>query len=277
MAEEKSPFEEERSSQEEMEKQIIPILAAALFLSTKDLTRNSTVYEIREVLNTFFTKSSEIIPILSSYIPANIRVGLERFKKNNTFNVDFTSEEFSRLASEIFSENFDYIQKVNDESLSTLEEEKQKRGWSDTEFIKRIKLLFGLSSLQIIQTLSYEDSLILQDKPKLDKDSIAGLVQTRVDRLQNWRIKLIATRLSVALTEESKLASWIHLEDSFQIPTGVYGKQWVSVIDEVTTQTCINTNNEIVTLQSTFSNGSYTPPAMNPIHPCRSSLRLVKL
>ena len=277
MAEEKSPYQEEEDTQRKIEEAIIAILALALVSSVQDLDEDFSPQDLEGSLDTYLNKSSEVIPILSSFIPTAIKLGIDRFKELSSYSINMADSTFTTIASEIFNENFSYIQSVNREALALLQSERLTRNWSNKEFIRRVKTYFGLTSTQISQILAYEDSLVSQIKPKLDKDTIKARIQTKVDRLLNWRLKLISTRLSVSLVEESKLASWIYLEDSYQLELGSYGKQWVSVIDDVTTETCINTNMEIVPLRSPFSNGVYTPPAINPLHPCRSSIRLVKL
>jgi len=56
----------------------------------------------------------------------------------------------------------------------------------------------------------------------------------------------------------------------------VVGKEWVAFIDSNTTNTCVTLNGEVVEIGKSFSSGDYAPPAMDPPHPCRSSLRAVK-
>ena len=53
----------------------------------------------------------------------------------------------------------------------------------------------------------------------------------------------------------------------------VVGKEWVAFVDANTTNTCLSLNGEVVPIGESFSSGDYAPPAMDPPHPCRSSLR----
>jgi phage-related protein (TIGR01555 family) len=55
----------------------------------------------------------------------------------------------------------------------------------------------------------------------------------------------------------------------------VVGKEWVSVVDGTTTDTCLGLNGEVVPIGESFSTGDFAPPANSPPHPCRSSLRSI--
>ena len=55
----------------------------------------------------------------------------------------------------------------------------------------------------------------------------------------------------------------------------VVGKIWISVVDGVTTDTCISLNGEVRPIGEAFSTGDYAPPASVPPHACRSSLEPV--
>ena len=57
----------------------------------------------------------------------------------------------------------------------------------------------------------------------------------------------------------------------------VVGKEWVSFIDGNTTNTCVSLNGEVVPIGEAFSSGDFAPPAMDPPHPCRSSMRAVTI
>ena len=57
----------------------------------------------------------------------------------------------------------------------------------------------------------------------------------------------------------------------------VAGKEWVSFVDNNTTITCARLNGEVVPIGEAFSSGDFAPPAMDPPHPCRSSLRAITI
>lgn len=53
----------------------------------------------------------------------------------------------------------------------------------------------------------------------------------------------------------------------------IVGKEWVAIVDGSTTDTCLSLNGEVVAIGESFSSGDFAPPAADPPHPCRSSLR----
>jgi len=55
----------------------------------------------------------------------------------------------------------------------------------------------------------------------------------------------------------------------------VVGKEWVAFVDGQTTETCLSLNGEVVPIGESFSSGDFAPPASDPPHACRSSLRSV--
>lgn len=278
---EKSPFDDEQEIQDEYEDEVIKEVAYAYVYAASTIAVSSfDDSNFDDVQNKFKEKFSAILLLLLSLSPVAIDNALKRTKKTlrivRDLSVDYHSSEITDAVRDIYQYNLDYILRTNYEAYATLTSEALRRGWSQKTTATYLKRFYGLTSTQVLQTLAYEDSLKSQTEPKIDKDVITKRIDTRIDRLLNWRSSLIATRTVVGAMEASKEAGWDYLIQSGELQ-GNYGKQWVSVIDDITTATCRHTNKEIVPLGAYFSNGVKHPPAIDPIHACRSSLILVKL
>lgn len=276
MAEEKSPFDEEQGLEKETENKIIPVIALSLVAASSLADRDFGYEKIQEIENEFVSKFSDILPDLQSVSHRAIKAGWDRFKnKENAvkdLSINLSDPRLSSLAHDILNANMEHILRVNRSFLEAILEEASSRGWSGLETSRRIKRFFGMTPSQLRQTLSYEDSL-RATRPKIPNEVIKKTIDDRADRLVNWRINLIATRLSVGTVESSKVKSWQVVEDQVSFPLM---KKWVSVLDDVTTDVCRRSNGEQVPLNSIFSNGVSHPPAINPIHACRSSIILVR-
>jgi len=79
-------------------------------------------------------------------------------------------------------------------------------------------------------------------------------------------------RLKMGVTNETNSALNQGNLAGFETSGVVVGKIWVSVVDGVTTDTCIGLNGEVAAIGESFSTGDFAPPASVPPHPCRSSL-----
>lgn len=275
MSEEKSPFPEEQDLQDDVESVIIPLIALA-FVSASRVARFDQNLDFQEVEDVFVSKMSEVIPKLQEASQSSIKIGWDRFKKKEKglgdMSIDLSDPSLSSLAHDIFDDNLQYILDVNRRLIQAILDESLQRGWSERETLKYFKKFFGVTPLQFRQALAYEDSLI-NTLPKIPKESVDKVIDERADKLIDWRISLIAVRMSVSIVEASKVTSWSVIENKLGFNVD---KKWVSVIDDSTTDTCLETNSEVVPLGSLFSNGVMYPPAINPIHPCRSSVILVR-
>jgi len=85
---------------------------------------------------------------------------------------------------------------------------------------------------------------------------------------QKGRLQLgVGNEMNSALNQ----GNWLGYDESGI----VVAKEWVSFVDDVTTNTCISLNGEVTLIGEAFSTGDFAPPANNPPHPCRSSTRAV--
>ncbi len=111
---------------------------------------------------------------------------------------------------------------------------------------------------------------------RVSKKEITKRVNKRIDQLVEVRMKLTAVTIGTEVVEGSKDASFTYLAESGQLDSDKYVKEWVSVIDDVTTDICTSSHRTIAEIGQPFPNGFYHPPAYDPVHPCRSSLRIRK-
>ncbi len=118
-----------------------------------------------------------------------------------------------------------------------------------------------------------EDALINEG---LSKKVIAERIQKRIDQLVEVRLSLAATLVGTEVVEGSKDEAFNQLASTGQIDRSQYIKSWESVIDSVTTAICTSSHKMTAEIGEAFANGYQHPPATNPVHPCRSSIRIIK-
>lgn len=114
--------------------------------------------------------------------------------------------------------------------------------------------------------------------PSKNFKKIAGEIRHAFD-VKMARVEMgVGNEVNSALNQGNLLgyetqAKILGTEDS----SVIVAKEWVSWIDDRTTDTCVSLNGEVVPIGESFSSGDYAPPASDPPHACRSSLRSVSL
>lgn len=276
MATENSPYGEEEELENEVYEELLVLLALGFVFGTANIKNSSfSLTDFDTVQDRFRTKVSEILPSLNRISYSAIQVGLERTRqetKLNELTVDFSDPRFQTLLNSIFDNNIDRLLETNRRLFEELVRVANERGWSDAELARRFKLYYGLTPRFLRTVLAMEDALL---KEGLPKKVIANRIQKRIDQLVEVRLKLAATLVGTEVVEGSKEEAFTQLKEAGQIDSS-YIKEWVSVVDEVTTQTCLSSHGMIAEIGEPFDNGFYHPPALDPVHPCRSSTRIRK-
>lgn len=277
MATENSPFEEEEALENEVYEELLLLLALGfVFGSSNIVNSNFALSDFDTSQERFRTKVSEILPSLNNISYSAIQVGLSRTAadlKLKELTVDYSDPRFQNLIANIFSDNIDRILQTNRSMFEELLKAADARGWSDSELARRFKLFYGLTPRFLRTVLAMEDALI---KEGLSKKVIADKIQKRVDQLIEVRLSLGATLVGTEVVEGSKDEAFNQLIETGQLDRNQFVKSWESVIDDVTTDICASSHKMIAEIGSFFPNGYRHPPALNPVHPCRSSIRIIK-
>jgi AraC-like DNA-binding protein len=277
MATEKSPYEEEAELEDEVYEELVLLLALSfVFGSSNIINSQFTISDFDTSQERFKTKLSEILPLLSNVSLSSIQVGVSRTQVENKIkdlSTDFSDARFQNLINFIFNDNTERMLQTNRSMFQELLRIASVRGWSDAELARRFKLYYGLTPRFLRTVISMEDALI---KEGISKKTISDKVQKRVDQLVQVRLSLAATLVGTQVVEGSKDESFKHLVETGQIDSNQYVKSWESVIDISTTEICTSSHKMTAEITGVFANGYSHPPALNPVHPCRSSMRIIK-
>lgn len=272
MAEERSPFEFEQQLGSETEKELVAALAAAFVFATGSIiySQFNPDTDFETIQQRFRNKFSETLPYLSLVSQQSITNDLERSPVPNSVSVD--NSQFNK-PEEVFNENLIFIISSNLAMYQLLRQIAIEREWTNEQLARRLKSYYGLTAERLKSVLLVEMSLLKENTNKKLREQI---IQNKIDSLVDWRLRLIATRISTGVIEGSKDAAYEFLAQRGQINSGDYEKIWRSVVDENTTNICLNSNNMTAPLGGTFNNGLRHPPAFPPVHNCRSSITIRK-
>lgn len=273
---ESSPYQEERQIEESIEDELLTLLLLAYIRAGNVFTGSSFDFNLVNDSQSQFRKElSKIIPTLNQKGTEAIDVGLERAMRQtdlSNLSYNFGSQRFQDSIREIFDKHIGFLTETNERSVQRLLEIAADRGWSDQEILRRLRLYFGLVPDHINTVVKLEDALIREGA---SRSVIRDTVQKKIDQLREWRSSLIAAQVATEITENSKAVAFAEMLEEGEI-AGDYVKQWVSVVDENTTQICTSSHLTIAELNANFSNGMFSPPAFPPPHACRSSIRIIK-
>lgn len=275
MAEE-SPFPQERELENEIDEELLLLLASA-FLYATDVIVPSEFSRARfqELQDRFQRRASRGIPILNSAAQRAIEAGLERTRNahNLDLEIDFNDERIQRYITRIFQDNIDEILDTNERMWARLQQIAVDRGWSEEELFERLKKYYGLTPNHLQTVLSMESAL---ESDEVARAKIERQVQKRIDNLVEWRVRLFSSLVGTEIVEGSKDLSFTILGETGQLDRNEFVKQWVSTVDEDTTQTCLNSHLSVAEIGGYFPNNMKHPPNLNVIHPCRSSMRIIR-
>lgn len=271
MAIESSPFAEEQALEDSVDEELLLIFALAFLHGTSEKS-----LEFNTVQERFKAKVSEAIPHLQATSTKSIQIALERTSSElniKNLQVDYADSRFMNLVLQIFEYNLGLILQTNQAMYSALLDVAVERDWSQKEFDRRLALYFGLTPRFLKTVLTMEDALKAEG---VSKKVINKRLQKRIDQLVEHRIKLSSTLIGTGVVEGTKDLLYTQLVETNQVDGNKYVKEWVSVVDDVTTQICLSSNRMIAEIGGYFANGYKFPPATDPTHPCRSSTRLIK-
>ncbi len=277
MATESSPYEEEEKLEDEVYEELLLLLATGFVFGTSHIVNSRFVIsDFESSQERFRTKVSEILPKLNNTSYSAIQAGLARAIEDTNLkelSIDYSDSRFQTLITNIFNNNLDQMIQTNRSMFEALLRASDERGWSDAELARRFKLYYGLTPRFLKTVLSMEDALI---KEGLSKKVIAERIQKRIDQLVEVRLSLAATLVGTEVVEGSKDEAFNQLASTGQIDRSQYIKSWESVIDSVTTAICSSSHKMTAEIGEAFANGYQHPPALDPVHPCRSSIRIIK-
>ncbi len=277
MATESSPFEEEQSLEDELDEELLMLLALAFLSATSTIVISQfTFNNFSTVQERFKAEASSILPSLQSVSSRSIEVGLNRTASDlnlKDLHIDYSDSRIMNIVREAFSDNLEMILQTNQEMFSELLRIADERGWDNQEIARRLKMYYGLTPRFLKTVISMEDALKAEG---LSKKVIQERVQKRIDQLVEHRIKLASTLIGTKVVEGSKDIAFTQLVETGQVDFDKYVKEWRSGVADGTTQVCLSSHRMIAEIGGVFANGFSAPPATDPVHPCRSSIRIVK-
>lgn len=270
---ENAPYEEEEKLEDSVDEEMLALLLLAL-LDATDLIVFSrfTDPDFDNVQAKFRDVSSRSLPTLSSVSQEAIEVGIQRTMRETDLkdlSVDHTDEAIQNHIRAVLSSHLSQVEETNERAFRRLRELASENQWSDQEVARRLKRYFGLIPSHIDTVINMETSLLREGASKkvVDKQ-----VQTKIDQLIEWRMKLVAANVATDIVEGSKSVAFRRLYELGSID-GNYVKQWVSVVDSKTSDICMSSNRMVTEINAPFANGFQYPPAHGH---CRSSIRLIK-
>jgi len=273
MTKETNPYPEEDELLDDTETAVIAILALSFLYAVKDYEQG---YKYQDVQARFRYKIYEAIPELEGMSKKAIDMGLERVGNDYGLPDLYYNHNTANLPIEVkgvLDDNISYINTTNRVMVDRLLQISDAEGWSDEELTKRMKRYFGLTP-QHLKTIVNMEKALREDG--VGKKAADKMVQKRINKLVDWRMELITSKISTGVLGASKDESFGYLINTGQINLNEYEKVWKSVIDEDTTDICTSSHNTRAPIGGTFPNGLKHPPAAPPIHPCRSTITLAK-
>lgn len=272
---ERSPFPEEDALEDEVREELLLLLALAfLNASQKIVTQSFVRSDFQALQDRFRSEAAKALPQLTSISQRAAELAFERTPLSaDTFDTDFSDQRYQQLVRNIFNDNMQYLLDTNEQAFIRLQEIAVSRGWSDERFNEYLRKFYGLTPKYIQTVLALEDALRVEGtaQNKLNKR-----VQDRIDQLIEVRISLASELIGTEVVEGSKELTWTILGETGQLDTQEFIKSWRSTIDEVTTQTCLDSHLTTAEIGGFFPNGMKSPPNLNVLHPCRSSMVIIR-
>lgn len=271
---ENAPYDEEGQIEDDVNEELVALLLAGILdavsiIKVNDFTRP----DFEDVLEEFGRKASKSLPTLSSASQKSIDAGVERamsqIKALKDLSVDHSDEFIQSHIRSVLNSNLDQVQQTNRRAFRRVLEIGAENGWSDKMIAQRLKKYFGLIPSHIDTVVNMEASLLREGAKKTVVDK---QVQKKIDQLIEWRLRLTAANIATDIVEGSKSNAFQYLRDTGQLSED-YVKQWVSVIDDRTSDICLSSSRTIAEIGGTFPNGFAYPPAHGH---CRSSIRIIK-
>jgi hypothetical protein len=272
---EQSPFPEEDALEDEVREELLLLLALAfLNASQKIVTQSFVRSDFQALQDRFRSEAAKALPQLTSISQRAAELAFERTPlPADTFDTDFSDQRYQQLVRNIFNDNMQYLLDTNEQAFIRLQEIAVSRGWSDERFNEYLRKFYGLTPKYIQTVLSLEDALKADG---VSQDKINKRVQARIDQLIEWRISLASELIGTEVVEGSKELTWTILGETGQLDTQEFIKSWRSTIDEVTTQTCLDSHLTTAEIGGFFPNGMKSPPNLNVLHHCRSSMVIIR-
>lgn len=273
---EQSPYQPEDELQNDTEDNVLPVLLLAFITSGKLFTGDFFSFDLVNDSNSAFVKEvSKVIPSLSTASSEAVTIGLQRAMRetdltNLTYN--FGSTRFQDNVREIFQRNMDFLMNTNQNMVQRVLQIANEKGWDDQEILRRLRMYWGLTPDHVSAVVKLEESLIREGA---SKSVIRKTIQAKIDNLIEWRSGLTAAQVATEVVERSKAVAFAEMFEDGDIPDD-YVKQSIAVLDENTTVICTTSNRTIAELNGNFPNGFFAPPFNDPVHPCRTSIRIIR-
>lgn len=274
---ESSPYDEEEAIENEIDDELLLLLALAFLTASSSIIISQFSFnDFSLVQDRFKSEASAILPKLQESSNSAIQVGLNRTASEfnlKDLHFDYSDQRVMDNVLRAFNNNFELLLQTNQAMFEELLRVADERGWDDKGLARRLKLYYGLTPRYLKTVLAMEDALKAEG---LSKKVIKDRIQKRIDQLIEHRIRLTSALIGTQVVEGSKEVAFNYLAESSQVDIEKYVKEWVSVIDSNTTDICTSSHKMIAEIGQPFSNGFYHPPATDPVHSCRSSMKLTK-
>lgn len=271
---EQSPFEEERELEDEADEILLMLLALAFLNSSETIKVTSfTRSNFQAVQDAFRKNASKALADLYSISQRASDIALEKRVPLKGLTVDLSDPRFQQYITRVFEDNLGYLLDTNEQTWVRLQEIAADRGWSEGQLARNLKRFYGLTPNYVQTVLALEDALKAEG---VSNKKIQERVSKRIDELIEWRINLSSALVGTEVVEGSKDLTFTILGETDQLNRDEYIKQWVSVTDSDTTQVCLDAHLTTAEIGGTFPNGLSSPPNILKIHPCRSSMRIIR-
>lgn len=276
MAEE-SPFQDEEGALlDDLEESLVVGIISAYLSSIKIIKPSSfnasSFTDIDKLQEELRKQLTTVLPSLNNVSTKSIGVAIERTKANirlSDFSFDYSDPRLAAHVQNVFDANIQAVIDTNEKTINAIINHGRDNGLSDSQIAKRIIKFWGLTPSHLQTVLNYERAL-LENGTKRSK--VNELVSKRIDDLIDWRFTLVAKNISNDIVEGSKSIAFEQMKEVGAIEDDIV-KQWVSVIDDRTTDTCLGLNKKQAEIGEPFQGGFMYPPAHIG---CRSSVILTK-
>lgn len=274
---ESSPYDEEEALENEIDEELLLLLALAFLTASSSIIISQFSYsDFPSVQDRFKSEASSVLPKLQQSSNSAVQVGISRTASELNFkdlHFDYSDQRVMDNVLRAFNNNFELLLQTNQAMFEELLRVADERGWDDKELARRLKLYYGLTPRYLKTVLAMEDALKAEG---LSRKVIKDRIQKRIDQLIEHRIRLTSALIGTQVVEGSKEVAFNYLAESGQVDTDRYVKEWVSRIDGDTSQGCLSSHKMIAEIGGVFPNGYSSPPNLDVIHPCRSSIRIIK-
>lgn len=271
-----SPYADEDEVLDNLEDALIAGIITAYLSSIKIIKPsdfNPNNFSIIDNLQNNLKKElTKLLPEIQNITNDSAGLAIKRAEENvkvKDFSFDYSDPRLASHIGNVFDSNMQAVINTNEETINLIIKRGREDELSDAQIAKMIKKYWGLTPSHVKTVMNYEKALLANGTKK---SKVSDLVSKRIDSLVDWRFSLVAANISNDILQGSKNIVYEQMRSTGAIADNIV-KQWVSIVDNSTTDTCLGLHNKQAEIGDNFPGGYSHPPAHNR---CRSSLILAK-